>query len=497
MLGLALLVAGIWVPAPATLAADLTIYELLHHDAGHRVITAAVAGEPIHPLVVFEEGDHGFPTGTVSFAMYAGTSCAGTPVSVASRVAISGGIAHGTGATATFEAEGWFCTRMSYVGDANFNAVSLTLTREVLKRDPTVISSTHDESHAATTEVPLFTKVHLQVQVTGLDGQALDGPLTLYHYVEANCGGFSYGHVGSLVNGVFDGSGGFAYTAPVTRSFRARFEGNVTYRALSGACHNVRWRAIPTMTVSGPHDGHHRETSQFEPNDVVHLRVVMSGGFGTPQGLGEIVAWKNGDCTGAPYASSTGPLVDGIQDGNAGVAFNTLGIASVRARYLGDSQYLDVEGHCIPVAIAIAAASPSPSASATPTQASPSAAPTTVAAETAAPSSSAPAGSPPAFAASNRPSATAVAATPSPATGAPSPAGASLGVDPSTAGSSADQGESGSPGEPGTATAGDVGPDGAGASLVLLAGTGLVGFLSLLAAVAYRRFGGRRLGHER
>jgi hypothetical protein len=360
-----------------------------------------------------------------------------------------------------------------------------------------VVTTTHDASHAETSLVPLSTRVHVRVQVTGIDGQPLDGSVTLYHHIAENCGGLAYGTVATLANGVVDGPGALAYTAPITRSFRVTFEGNATYRRLTGACHNVRWAATPTMTVTGPHDGRHQVRSEFEPNDVVHLRVVMSGAFGTPQGFGEIAAWKNGDCTGAPYASATGPLVDGIQDGNAGVAFDTPGITSVRARYLGEGQYLGVEGQCIPVTIAIPAPSPSsPPASAAPTLASPSAAPTKVAGETTAPSSSAPAGLPSASAASNGPPATGLVATPSPAAGAPSAAGASPGVGPSTAGSSAAAGESGGPSEPGTTTPGDGRPDG-GAGLVVLAGTGLVGFLSLLAVVGYRRFGGRRLGDER
>ena len=258
------------------------------------------------------------PTGTVNFFLCgpiatgtcdSGRANAGEITAGTATISGSGAVATGTSSTVAPLAEGRYCFRAVYGGDANYPGVVTHVGDGdsecfyVAKPQSNTVSTPVDGNGTPITEEVLpGTTVHDRAVVTGTAAGG-DPTGNVNFYV---CGPIPTGTCdsgGVAVNGnpralVSDGnpatytssttSGGVAPTVPGRYCFRAEYEGSAIYQPSGDntvtECFVVE--KIPTITVTTPVDGSGTPTSSITLGQSIQDRAVVSGSLivGDPTG---------------------------------------------------------------------------------------------------------------------------------------------------------------------------------------------------------------------
>jgi hypothetical protein len=234
------------------------------HDAGHHPVTSAPAGSIVHDKATVS-GAFGTPTGTVTFTFFSNSTCTGQGAN-AGTTALAGGVAHPSDSTPPLAAGG-YGFRARYNGDTTYTAAdSACEPLAVGQLTPTVVTEIHDAAHHPVTSVPAGTSVHDKATVSGSFG-APTGNVSFAFFTNGACTGqgTSAGTI-ALASGVAHPSASQHVANTGSYSFRARYNGDANYAAVSSTCEplTVTTGASAFMTGEGQVIGERNAKITFE-----------------------------------------------------------------------------------------------------------------------------------------------------------------------------------------------------------------------------------------
>ena len=331
-------------PLTATKATPTVITEI--HDASHNVITSAPIGSTVHDQATVA-GSANTPTGSVSFTVYANTTCSGTGTAAGTVTLPFGShVAHPSN-TATMTSSG-LSFKAHYNGDTNYNAAD-SACEPLTKPAPTVTTDIHDASHAIITSALIGSSVHDKATVAGSFGTptgAVD--FTVYAGTTCNGTGTAAGTVTLDGSGVAHPSNSATVTSS-SLSFKAHYNGDANYDAADSACEPLTAiRLTPTVTT-GIHDASETVITSAPIGSSVHDQATVAGSAGTPTGTVDFTVYAGTTCSGTGAAAGTVTLDEsGVAHPSNGATV-TWSSLSFKAHYNGDANYTAADSACEPL----------------------------------------------------------------------------------------------------------------------------------------------------
>ena len=330
-----------------TAGSQLGIVTTVAHNASHTVVTSVAVGAKVHVKATVT-GAFGVATGTVQSRVYANGTCSGFIEGESNPVALSSGIADITAFTWSSTDSGAMSWIVHYNGDATYGArdgacVKVTIT----KINSSIALVVHDPAHHVVTEVPLGTKAHPKVTLSGSQGVPT-GSLELYWWKNANCfdlAAFS-AYPYALSNGAVDATA-FARPSDLVgaHSMRAHYLGDSTYNDSWGPCVSYDVvKAIPAVFLN-VHDASHEGAQIVVLGTGLHTAVSLSGPVGTPTGSVQIWGYDTDNCTGGAV-TQTVTAAAAIDPAGGTATRSSPGYKSWFARYLGDAKYSAKSSAC-------------------------------------------------------------------------------------------------------------------------------------------------------
>ena len=339
------------------------------HDASHTEVGTLPEGQPAHPAVTVT-GPAGTATGAVVASWYGEPLCAGSPLNAPTST-LTSGARDFTGFTESLTISGQYSWKVHYVGDGSYTAGDKCTTYTVSKIGAGFSAVLHDHRHLALSVVPVGEPVHVKTAFVASVGPAT-GTIVINEYPLINCGGTATKTTYAASAGdPFGGS--YTLQAPGVRSYRLNYSGDIRYVPGQSACLNMTWKPQPTFDVT-IHDASHDPVTTVVVGTPVHLRVVVSGGYGTVTGTFREYRFTSGNClegTEGQIGTVTLPP-DTIDNGAWTYTPNTPGTYSFQAGTDGAGTYTYGLSACIKLTVTLP---PTPSPTAPPTPA-PTAAPT-------------------------------------------------------------------------------------------------------------------------
>jgi hypothetical protein len=330
----------------ATVATDI-------HDANHSVVTSIGVGGTVHDKATVT-GSVGTPSGTVTFAWFTNGTCTGTPSATSGTFSLTSGTADGTTFTQTPSVSGSFAFQSTYSGDNTYNSkVGPCEPLTVNKVNPgSFTTDIHDASHTIVTAVNVGSTVHDKATLTANGSLPVPtGDVTFSWFKNGNCSGSAFATSGnfSLTGGTTDGTS-FAQTPNVSGSFafQASYSGDSVYNSATAACEPLTVNKVDASVSTDIHNSSHTIVVSVTQNTTVHDSATVTGTQGTPTGDVTFAYFKNGTCSGSPFAfSGNFSLTGGTTDGTSFTQTPTaIGQVSFQATYLGDSVYNSKVGAC-------------------------------------------------------------------------------------------------------------------------------------------------------
>jgi hypothetical protein len=301
------------------------------------------------------------PTGTVTYDLYSGGACSGTPEDT-QTVTLSGGTVPHSSATGPLSA-GSYSYRAAYSGDSTYDAsastcVSFSVAKAAASAgavidDATLGSAWNGDEVTGATAYDTGT-------VTGVAGFTPTGTMTYHFYTGASCGGTAWMTSGVTLSGgtVPDSATSTALDAG-TYSTRASYSGDSNYSAASSSCASfvVQETAsgvgtvVDDATLGTAWSG--SETIGASAYDTATVTTV--GGI-APTGTLTYNLYLNGTCAGSPAAVDTVTLSGGHVPSSSTQSDLGAGTYSFQGAYGGDSNYQAGAGACEPFTVAKSAA---------------------------------------------------------------------------------------------------------------------------------------------
>ena len=361
-------------------------------NSRNQTVTSVSLGTLVHPRIS-AESTVGNPTGNVDFIWYANGSCSGFSTYQSPKFALVSGAVE---ASMPLKAPtpGTYSFLPHYYGDAAFKGTDGDCgAYTVTKAAPTFHVALHDgQNQLADPDVPVGTLIHPYATIAGISGYAApSGTVLVQRYTDATCTAVASGFAEPVAPTMEFSSLRVGSDVPAAGSWRLTYQGDALYQAVASACYSVRWKGIPSVSLT-IRNGAGQAVTTVNIGASVHPYTLVTGAFSTPTGTVVVTWYGNGTCSGAGTSLPAASLSSGAKDDIAhAVTLDTPGTYSARAAYSGSTTYLTGLSTCKAITVTIPA-TPGPTASPTP---APTVKPTSTPAPTAAPSAPpAPTGTP-------------------------------------------------------------------------------------------------------
>jgi hypothetical protein len=212
----------------------------------------------------------------------------------------------------------------------------------VNKAGSNTVTEIHDANHGVVTAVSAGTQVHDKATVTPSNAT---GTVSFQLYSDASC---------EVTNGapqVVALSGGTAETSAVAAnsamSYRATYSGDTNFNSSVGDCEPLTVNKLTSTVSTAIHNSAHGTITSANPGDTVHDSASVTGSGPTPTGNVTFDYWTNSTCSStAADTSGTFALSGGSVDATTFAKVVSVGGASFKAHYAGDSVYNADDGDC-------------------------------------------------------------------------------------------------------------------------------------------------------
>jgi hypothetical protein len=334
--------------APAVSAVGIKVPTVVvqAHGPDHVTTTAIYAGTVAHPrTVIFPPGKTDpIPTGEVAVTRYRGSTCSVVEETTHHDLAANGAFDF---VDFTFEPQDadTFSYRANYGGDTTYAAaLSLCVAVGVSHPVPELTFELRSPNGTAASTVAVGTVVHEHATAGGVAGPAV-GSFDISRYPTTDCSGSAAAPVETwLTDGVTDGAYTFSSGSPATYSFRAHFiPGDDIYRGGTDICRVVTWKGVPVRTT-GLYGPTGKLLTAPSVDDLIAIRLTLTGAFGTPTGQGYITSYPVANCAGTPLESVQLTLDGGV----AQILPQAMepGTRSYATSYDGDATYFHLSTVC-------------------------------------------------------------------------------------------------------------------------------------------------------
>jgi len=276
--------------------------------------------------------------GTVTYAFFAGSTCAGTATTVGSPVTVTNGVVPNS-ATQPFNSAGSFSWNAVYSGDANNNgATSACEPLTVQKTNPTITTNL---------SAPMITVGASASDSATLTGAFQAGGTVTYEYFTgSNCAGTST-TVGTLVavtNSIIPNSSPQTFNVAGGFSWNAIYSGDPKNSGATSPCEPFTVnKASPTIsTTLSPNQ---IQAGQSATDSATLTNSFQAGGTLTYN------VFTNNACTAPGTIVSTVTVTNSIPPNSRAVTFNATGPYSFQAVYGGDSNNNGGTSGCEPLTV--------------------------------------------------------------------------------------------------------------------------------------------------
>lgn len=334
------------------------VVNLSIHDADHQDADAVPFTEQVHAYVEVR-GKASRPNNWVLVRAWTNGTCSGTDYVYTTKNLDEDANADSV-LPLGFDGPGVRSYKARYSGDKSYNpAWSACVAVTGTKVAPKMAFALHDASHdPAPSSVLINTPIHPAIGLAGTVGQPT-GQVTIYLYNGESCNTqiwqVSVPAASSIDAEVAKQARGF----PSVGSWRATYEGDGSYKSVTSACLSERWRALPGITLA-VHDGDHDAVTSVVVGTTLHLRVAVSGAFGTATGSVALKVSPNSNCTSATSMGS-GSLAGGVlHDASLDYKPASTGTYWFQASYKGDGTYAAKTSACVPVDVTPVPSTPTP-----------------------------------------------------------------------------------------------------------------------------------------
>ncbi|MGO9028778.1 MAG: beta strand repeat-containing protein [Acidimicrobiales bacterium] len=291
------------------------------------------------------------PTGTVTYDLYDGGSCAGSPAQTSTET-ISGGVAPHSSTTATLAA-GTYSYQAGYSGDSNYTSHTGSCVSFTVNKASASIGNTVDDAgtHAPWTGTETTgAQAYDTATVTGVEGFTPTGTVTYDLYDGGSCAGSpAQTSTETISGGTVPNSATSAALGTGTYSYETAYSGDSNYGSGGGGCESF------SVTKAGASVGEQVDdagtSSAWSGTEVTGAQAfdtaTVSGieGF-TPTGTVTYDLYDGGSCAGSPAQTSTETISGGTAPNSATTAALAAGTYSYQATYSGDSSYDGSSSSC-------------------------------------------------------------------------------------------------------------------------------------------------------
>ena len=290
-------------------------------------------------------------TGTVTYTLFAGGACAGTPAATETDALSSG---QASDSAAQTLGAGSYSYQAQYSGDINnlgaggscesftINQASTTTTTDAKDGSGTSVTGGSD---------PLGSSVHDTAQVgTQVGSFVISGAVTYHYFTNGGCTGTPEDATATLAGGSAPDSSAQGPLAAGSYSFKVDYSGDSNYIASTSGCESFTILMAPTSTATSVRDssGNDLTGASVVVGVIVHDASIVSGQVGTFTISGTVTynLFPNNGCAGTPSNTQTVPVGTG-----ASPLTPNAGAYSFSASYSGDSNYIASYGPCEPFTI--------------------------------------------------------------------------------------------------------------------------------------------------
>jgi sugar lactone lactonase YvrE len=278
------------------------------------------------------------PTGQITFTLYQGPDCSGSPVAT-EKVTVNGNGAYGTANGFQAIAPGTYQWTASYSGDANNSPVGSPCGEEQV-----TVTSVGTPT-LTTTPSPTSTQVGgtLQDNATLSGGSAPTGSITFTLYPTSDCSGpFAYQQkVAVTGNGSYGTSTGYATANGGTYEWTASYSGDGNNTPATSSCGQEPVSVIGVNISTTP------QPASGQVGGRLNDSATLSGG-NNPTGSIIFHLYPRPDCSGTPIFNTKAPQVngDGTYSGQNTYTVPAPGTYQWTATYNGDGANKSVSSPC-------------------------------------------------------------------------------------------------------------------------------------------------------
>lgn len=194
------------------------------------------------------------------------------------------------------------------------------------------------------------TPFHIHVLVSGSLGTPT-GTVKVLAYTNGTCAGSGTAlPTLTLTNGTTN-SPDYLGSAIGAVSYKATYNGNGTYTALTGGCKQLTIIKQKPVVTTKVRDSSGTAGTVFPVGEPVHDSGTVTGVNATPTDAVEIHAYSDGTCTTQVGLTSFVALSNGTFNAGFSKTYAQPGVRSFRADYPGDTHFQAVTGACEPFTI--------------------------------------------------------------------------------------------------------------------------------------------------
>jgi uncharacterized repeat protein (TIGR01451 family) len=292
------------------------------------------------------------PTGSVTYSLFGGGTCSGTPTAT-DPVTLSGGSVPNSTATGSLGA-GSYSFSASYSGDSNYQSSSSSCEPFSLAKAPSATGTAVQSGGSPVTgALSLGSTVSDQATVSGVAGIAPGGSVTFTFFTNGACSGtgLTVPGAGTIASGAASsgsegplGAGGY--------SFEASYGGDGNYSGSVSSCESFVVSKASSSTGTVVQSGGSPVSGALALGSSVSDQATVSGVAGiTPGGSVTFTFFSNGTCNGAGVTvPGAGSLASGVANSGSEGPLGA-GSYSFDASYAGDGNYTGSASSCEPLSV--------------------------------------------------------------------------------------------------------------------------------------------------